>query len=187
MFTDLAVYAVFTQLFILVAVSNQDCSKTVGYLDYSNNDIVIEDRTFILYDDHISCEGKVTAWKFCYRIQGNNTIVSFIASVWKIIGNKFVRVHSNNITFIPTSNNNDVYTCQIFNLSDTDQFTAPAGSVVGLYSNTGRMRPELLSTNKTASNITTYMFYGGSKDVLTTNNTEEVRRNYSISIKVYLG
>ena len=179
-------YAVFTQLFILVAVSDQDCSKTVGYLNYTNNDIVTEDRTFILYDDRISCEGKVTAWEFCYKIAGNNT-VSFNAGVWKIIGNKFVQANSNNITFIPTSNNSDIYPCQIFNVSDTDQFTAPAGSVVGLYSNTGHMRPQLLSNNNVTSNITIYWSIGNPKDVPITNNTNKILKNYIIFIKVYLG
>ena len=176
-------YAVFTQLFILVAVSDQDCSNTVGFLNFSN-DIITEDQTFILYDHQhtISCEGNVTAWEFCY--QTGNTTVSFNASVWKTARNNFTQVNSNNITFI--SNGSDVYSCQIFNLSEADQFTAPAGSVVGLYSNKGTMRSTLLSTKNTSSNITTYRFHGKPKDVLSINYTEAVL-NYSIAIKVYLG
>ena len=187
LFTDLAVYAVFTQLFILVAVSDQDCSKTVGFLNYSKNDIVTEDRTFILDDNQhtIPCEGNVTAWEFCYKIGEKNE--SFNASIWKVTGNTFVQVNSTNITFTPTSNNSEVFSCQIFNLSDTDQFTAPAGSVVGLYSNTGRMRSQLLYTINITSNIKTYRFYGPPKGILKINDKETVISNYSISINVYLG
>ena len=181
-------YAVFVQLFILVAVSDQNCSNTVGFLNYSNV-IITEDRTFIL-DDHqhtITCKGNVIAWEFCYQIGNKNTTVSFNASVWKLTGIKFVLVNSNNITFTPTSNNGSVYSCQRVNLSDKDRFTAPAGSVLGLYSNTGTMRPQLLATKNNFSNITTYMFNGNPEDIPINGSKMVTVLNYSIAIKVYLG
>ena len=72
------------------------------------------------------------------------------------------------------------FPCQIFNLADTDQFTAPAGSVVGLYSNLGT---QLLHTN-TDSSITTYQFTGNQSSVITTSNNDV---NYSIAIRIHLG
>ena len=74
------------------------------------------------------------------------------------------------------------YFCQIFNFSDTDQFTAPAGSVVGLYS--GIQHTQLLRTNTDIS-ITTYQFSGNQSSVSTTGNSNDV--NYNIAIRVHLG
>ena len=72
--------------------------------------------------------------------------------------------------------------CQIFNLSDTDQFTVPAGSVVGLYS--GIQHTQLLHTN-TDSSITTYRFSGNQSSVSIFGNINDV--NYNIAIRVHLG
>ena len=71
--------------------------------------------------------------------------------------------------------------CQIFNLSDTDQFTAPAGSVVGLYSNVGT---QLLHTN-TDNSITTYNQFSGNQSSVRTTGNNDV--NYNIAIRVHLG
>ena len=71
--------------------------------------------------------------------------------------------------------------CQRVNLSTTDQFTAPAESVVGLYSNTGT---HLLRTN-TDSSITTYQFIGNQSSVNNTGNNDDV--SYNIAISVHLG
>ena len=78
----------------------------------------------------------------------------------------------------PTSN----FACQIFNLSDTDQFTAPAGSVVGLY--TGIQQTQFLRTN-TNSSITTYLFSENQSSITIIDNSDDV--NYNIAIRVHLG
>ena len=70
--------------------------------------------------------------------------------------------------------------CQRVNLSATDQFIAPAGSVVGLYSNVGT---QLLCTN-TDSSITTYLFNGNQSSVSAAGNANNV--NYNIAIRVHL-
>ena len=89
-------------------------------------------------------------------------------------------VQSNTITYDPSIQTSGIDSCQRVNLSTTDQFIAPAGSVVGLYSNTG---PILLRTN-TDSSITTYRFSGNQSSV-TGNNGNDV--NYNIAIRVHLG
>ena len=77
----------------------------------------------------------------------------------------------------PTSN----FACQRFNISDTDQFTVPAGSVVGLYSNIGTI---LLHTDDTDSSTTTYQFSGNQSSVSINGNNDV---NYNIAIRVHLG
>ena len=90
-------------------------------------------------------------------------------------------VQSYSVTYdqsIQTSGNDY---CQRVNLSTTDQFTEPAGSVVGLYSNVGT---QLLHTN-TNSSITTYQFDQNQSSVTKAGNNNDV--DYNIAIRVHLG
>ena len=174
-----------------IAVSGQECTDTVtvGSLSHDNN-IVTEDQTFILARYTVPCSGTVIAWEFCYQISGA-TSVTFYPGIWRITGTSgntdYTLVQSNNVTYDQSvrdpQDSTSNFPCQIFNLSDTDQFTAPAGSVVGLY--TDRiLRPLLLHTNNDSS-ITTYQFSGNHSSVNNGGNSNDV--NYNIAIRVHLG
>ena len=169
-----------------IAVSGQECTDTVtvGSLSHDNN-IVTIDQTFILAGYTVPCSGTVIAWEFCYQL--SITSSTFYPGIWRItrtMGNTdYTLVQSNTVTYDQSVRDpQDPHNlgCQIFNLSDTDQFTAPAGSVVGLYSN---VQTQLLHTN-TDSSITTYQFSGNQSSVTITGNTNDV--NYNINIRVHL-
>ena len=169
-----------------IAVSGQECTDTVtvGSLNHDNN-IVTVDRTFILAGYTVPCSGTVVAWEFCYLISGSPS-VTFYPGIWRITGTMsgntgYTLVHSNTVTYDPRGDPASIFLCQIFNLSDTDQFTAPEGSVVGLYSNTGT---QLLHTNSDGS-ITTYQFVGNQSNVSIAGNSNDV--NYNITIRIHLG
>ena len=172
-----------------IAVSGQECidTVTVGSLSHDNN-IVDLDQTFILAGYTVPCSGTVVAWEFCYQILG--ATVTFYPGIWRITGTMsgntdYTLVESNIITYDQTVRDpQDPINvgCQIFNLSDTDQFTAPARSVVGLYSN--YFGVQLLHTN-TNSSITTYQFSGNHSSVNNAGNNDDV--NYNIAIRVHLG
>ena len=160
-----------------------------GSLDH-NNLRIVADRTFIFPDSkyEVVCEGTVIAWEFCYR-EENQQPMTFYPGIWMPTDNdtnNYTLVQSNSVTFIPTrvgnDSNNDI-SCQTFNLSTADQFIAPAGSFVGLYSNMIRMEPSLLRT-RAVNMITTYQFIGNRSDVdiSTSNNV-----NYNIALRVRLG
>ena len=175
-------------LLILYAVSGQECTDivTVGSLSHDNN-IVTVDRTFILAGYTVPCSGTVVAWEFCYLLSGTAS-VTFYPGIWRITGTMsgntdYVLVQSNTVTYDSRSTPTNLFPCQRFNLSDTDQFTAPAGSVVGLYSNVGT---QLLRTN-TYSSITTYRFSGNQSNVITTDNNGGVNYNIAIRVHVRLG
>ena len=167
-----------------VAVSGQECTDTVGSLNHDSR-IVTQDQTFILAGYTVPCSGTVVAWEFCYQIS-SVTSVTFYPSIWRITetsdaNTDYELIQSNNVTYdqsIQTSGSNS---CQRINLSTTDQFTAPAGSVVGLYSNVETL---LLHTN-TNSSITTYQFSGNQSNVSSTGKNNDV--NYNIAIRVHLG
>ena len=168
------------------AVSGQECTDTVtvGSLSHDNN-LVSPGQTFILAGFTVPCSGTVVAWEFCYQISGE-ALVTFYPGIWRITGTMsgntdYTLVQSNTVTYDSRGDPTNLYPCQIFNLSDTDQFTAPTGSVVGLYSNVGTL---LLRTN-TASSIITYQFSGNQSSVSTTGNGNDV--NYNIAIRVHLG
>ena len=170
-----------------IAVSGQECTDTVGSLSHDNT-IVTVAQTFILAGYTVPCSGTVVAWEFCYQVLGV-TSVTFYPGIWRITGTSgngntdYTLVQSNNVTYDPRGNATNNFPCQIFNLSGTDQFTAPAESVVGLYSN---VVTSLLHTNtSTGSSITTYKFSGNQSSVTTTGNSKNV--NYNIAIRVYLG
>ena len=170
-----------------IAVSGQECidTVTVGSLSYGSN-IVTADQTFILAGYTVPCSGTVVAWEFCYQILGGRA--TFYPGIWRITetmsgNNNYTLVQSNTVTYDQSVRDpQDPHNvgCQIFNLSDTDQFTAPAGSVVGLYSN---VQAQLLHTNNDSS-ITTYQFTGNRSSV-NVDNDDIV--NCSIAVRVHLG
>ena len=150
-----------------------------------DSNIVPFDQTFIFVGYTIPCSGTVVAWEFCYRISGA-TSVTFYPGIWKITGTmggntNYELVQSNSVTYNSSIQTSGIDSCQRVNLSTTDQFTAPAGSVVGLYSNVGTI---LLHT-KTHSLITTYQFSGNQSRIRTAGNNNVV--NYNIAIIVHLG
>ena len=148
----------------------------------SNINIVPLDQTFILAGYTIPFDKTIVGWEFCYQRTG--TTVTFYPGIWRITGTNnnrdYALVQSNNITYDASIRTNATSNdqCQRVNLSVTDQFTAPAGSVVGLYSNVGT---QLLHTN-TDSSITTYQFNGNQSSVKAGNIL-----NYNIAIRVHLG
>jgi len=154
----------------------------VGNLGHDRNDI-IPDRTFIFTDSdyEVVCEGTVIAWEFCYMPQ-NETSVTFYPGIWIDNGAiNYTLVQSNNVTFVPSQVGNNTDSCQRVNLSETDQFTAPAGSVVGLYSN--MVNPRLWRTDSNRPNIT-YQYRGNRSNVRI---AESNNINYNIAIRVHLG
>ena len=176
---------------IIVAVSGQECTDTVtvGSLSHDNN-IVSIDQTFILAGYTVPCSGTVVAWEFCYQIIGHGITATFYPGIWRMTGTMsgnidYTLLQSNSITYdqsVRDPQDPMNVGCQMFNLSDTDQFTAPAGSVVGLYS--GIQHTQLLRTN-TTNPIRTYQFSGNQSSVTITDNSNDV--NYNIAIRVHLG
>jgi len=165
-----------------IVINGQECTDvpTVGYLNHDNNEVTV-DRTYILAGYTISCNRTVVAWEFCYHVS-SVTSVTFYPGIWRIIGtsgmnNDYELIQSYSITYNSTYSNN-LYPCQTFILSEADQFTAPTGSVVGLYSG---IQTLLLHTS-TNSSITTYRVTGNQSSVTTGNDV-----NYNIAIRVHLG
>ena len=140
-------------------------------------------KTYILAGYTVPCDGTVVAWEFCYQI--NNATVTFYPGIWRMTrvtgGNTdYELVQSNTVTY-NQSISPDQNPCRMFNHTTTDQFTAPAGSVVGLYSGTG---PMLLHTN-THSSVMTYQFSGNQSSVNNAGSNDDV--DYNIDIRVYVG
>ena len=157
-----------------------------------NNLLVVPDRTFIFSDSGyaVVCEGTVIAWEFCYR-EENKTSMTFYPGIWmppkanNSSTNEYTLVKSSTITFTPTrvDDDNDKISCKTYNLTEADQFIAPAGSIVGLYSNMRGMQPSLLRT-KNKAQLTTYQFSGNRNNVSISisNNI-----SYNIALRVHLG
>ena len=166
-----------------VAVSGQECTDTVGSLSHNSN-IVTADQTYILAGYTVPCSGTVVAWEFCYRIHSGS--VTFYPGIWRITETSdantyYELIQSNSVTYDQSIRTSGDDSCQRVNLSTTDQFTAPAGSVVGLYSN---VAAQLLHTI-TNSSITTYQFSRNQSSVSSAGNNDDV--NYNIAIRVHLG
>ena len=150
-----------------------------------DSNLVPQGQTFILAEYIVPCNGTVVAWEFCYRTS-DATSVTFYPGIWRITGTTasntdYELVQSNTITYDSSIQTSGADPCQRVNLSTTDQFTAPAGSVVGLYSVIG---PLLLHTN-TDSSMTTYQFILNQSSVNNAGNDNDV--NYTIAIRVHHG
>ena len=154
--------------------------------------IITEDKTFILADYVIPCNGTVVAWEFCYQISRTQS-ATFYPDIWRITdvannGNTdYELVQSNDVTFDPRGTAVNNHPCKNFNLPDTEQFTAPAGSVIGLYSNTAAIRPQLLITDNMNSSVTTYQFNGNRSEVNNAKPNKNKDVNYNIAIRVHIG
>ena len=171
---------------ITIGVSGQECMGVVGSLNHDSN-FVTMGQTFILTEYTVPCNGTVVAWEFCYR-SSDATSVIFYPGIWRMTGTSqnsvntdYELVQSNTITYDQSIQTSGIDSCQRVNLSTTDQFTAPAGSVVGLYSNNG---PILLCTD-TNSSITTYRFLGNPSSIDNAGSNDDV--NYNIAISLHLG
>ena len=96
-------------------------------------------------------------------------------------------VQSTNVTFNPNGTSSNTRPCQNFTLSDGNQFTAPSGSVIGLYSNRGKAWPQLLRTDNVDDSVTTFQFNENQTSV---DDTRPNRNNqdfdYNIAIRVHL-
>ena len=179
---------------VALTVDSQGCMDNAGSLNH-NNLRVVPDRTFIFSDSGytVVCEGTVIAWEFCYK-EENKTSMTFYPGIWmppkanNSSTNEYTLVKSSTITFTPTrvdnDDDNDKISCQTYNLTEADQFIAPAGSIVGLYSNMRGMQPSLLRTNSMAQLLTTYQFLGNRSNVSISisNNI-----SYNIALRVHLG
>ena len=160
-------------------------SITVGSLDHDEM-IISADHTYILTGYTVQCEGIVTTWEFCYQKHGA-TAVTFNPGIWEgeRIGNstnyRYSLIQSNTVTFNPSVGS--TFSCQNYTLPVAEQFTAPSGSVVGLYSNRGEMRTLLLHTDTTNQQITPYRRGGNKSEVVTSNQNV----NYNIAIRAHLG
>ena len=168
----------------IIAVSGQECTNTVGSLSHDSN-IVTPVQTFLLAGYTIPWSETLVAWEFCYRI--SDGVWTFYPGIWRITGtrgsniNDYELIQSSSVTYNQSIQTSGVDSCQRVNLSITDQFTAPAGSVVGLYSN---FAAQLLHTNNDSS-IITYRFSGNQSSVNNVGNIDNV--NYNIAIRVHLG
>ena len=174
-------------MYYTITVNGEECTDAVtgGSLSHHGH-ILVADRTFILAGYTVPCNRTVVAWEFCYRITGS--LLTFYPGIWRITstmnnGNTDYKLfQSNNITYnasIKTDSSDHINSCQRVNLPKTDQFTAPAESVVGLYS--GVHRP-LLYTN-TNSSITTHRSTSNRSSVSATG----IGIRYNIAIRVHLG
>ena len=153
-----------------------------------DSNIVIDLQTFILAGYTVPCSGTVVAWEFCYRRAGGSR--TFYPGIWRItrtngVNTNYELIQSNAITYDASINTGGIdhnNPCQRVNVSTRDQFTAPAGSIVGLYSD---IYTQLLRTNTDGSSITTYQFTGNQSNVTMANSNDDV--NYNIAIRLHLG
>ena len=169
-------------------VSGQECTGPIGSLSHDHSDFIAQNVTYILsgHDFTIPCRKIVAAWEFCYQTS-DTTSVTFYPGIWRITGVRgdstdFALVQSTDVTYNPSNQNGSIKGCQRVNLSAIDQFTAPADSVVGLYSNFGA---QLLHTSSSLS-IITYKS-AGNQSVVTDAKIDGNVANYNIAIRVHFG
>ena len=168
-------------------VSGQECTGPIGSLSH-DSDFVTQNVTYILtgHGFMIPCRKIVAAWEFCYQTS-DTTSGTFYPGVWRITGMRgdstdFALVQSTSITYDPSNQTSGNARCQRVNFSAIDQFTAPADSIIGLYSNFGA---HLLHTNSSLSIITHKS--AGNQNVVTDAKTDGNVANYNIAIRVHFG
>ena len=173
-----------------MVVTSQQCMDNAGSLKHDGFHVV-NDVTFIFADQEyeVKCERIVVAWEFCYRVLNNTSTkpITFFPSIWMPnVTNSSIHytlIQSSPITFTPVQGRNTTL-CPRVNLSTTDQFTAPTGSVVGLHSFRRRDELELLRTNRAQPSISTYRLNGNHSSVQVTNDSDVY---YNIALRAHFG
>ena len=179
----------FTTLYVfcIIIVSCDKCTEpvTVGSLSHGNT--IVEDKTYILAGYVIPHNGTVVAWEFCYQ-RSEATSVTFYPGIWRITDTKmngdtdYELVKSNNITYDPSNTTNPL-SCLTINLSVEDRIAVSAGSVVGLYSNTG----SLLLCNDPDDSLATYEYNGHRSMVMDARPNKKNNVEFNITIRAHLG
>ena len=153
----------------------------------SHGSVIDEDKTYILAGYVIPSNVTVVAWEFCYQTS-DVTSVTFYPGIWRITDMKgngdtdYRLVKSNNITYDPSNTTNPL-SCSTINLFGKDQIAASAGSVVGLYSNTGSL---LLHSNYDDS-LATYEYNGNQSMVMNARPNKRENVEFNITIRAHLG
>ena len=155
---------------------------TVGSVFQTGAAVIDQGQTYILTGYTVQCEGIVTTWEFCYQVLGVPS-VTFNPGIWERTGSSggdpiYSLIQSNTVTFNPSVGS--AFSCQNYTLPVTEQFTAPSGSVVGLYSSINVLLLHTTDNNQ----ITTYQVTGNQNSVVG-RSTNDV--NYNIAIRVHLG
>ena len=173
------IHTCYTTVCYCTAVSGQVCTApdTTAGLRFLTGTPISSTQTYILAGYTVPCEGIVTSWEFCYQL----TIVpsvEIIPGIWQRTGNTYSLIQSNRIMFNP--NVGGTFSCQTYTVPVAQRFTAPSGSVMGLYAG---LNVQLLR-NTGNSGITTYQIVGNQNSVTI---SRAVDVNYNIAIRVYLG
>ena len=182
----------FTQYTIVVVVTSQECVDNAGSLQHHSFHVV-NDVTFIFAgpEYEVKCKETIVAWEFCYRVLNDTSTkpITFYPSIWMPRETNgtihYTLIQSSPVTFTPAqvgSSTENVF-CPRVDLSTTDQFTAPARSVVGLHSFRRKDELELLRTDKDKS-ITTYLFLGNHSSVQVANDSD-IR--YNVALRAHFG
>ncbi|XP_065899838.1 uncharacterized protein [Dysidea avara] len=167
-------------LHLLAYVNGQVCTvpNSVGSVFQTGGGPIGTSQTYILTGYTVQCEGIVTTWEFCYQILGAVSSVTFNPGIWERTGGTtYSLIQSNTVTFNPSVGS--TFSCQNYTLPVTEQFTAPSGSVVGLYSNINVLLLRTLDN----SQITTYQVTGNQNSVVGRSSNDA---NYNIAIRVHL-
>ena len=164
------------------AVSGQECTDTVGSLDHNIANIPAPvDRTFILAGYTVPCSGTVVAWEYCYQI-GGAVSATFFPGIWRVTRTNdvifYTLIQASEVTYDPRGSPPNLFICKTFNLPDTEQFIAPAGSIVAVYSGSA----QLLHTN-TDNSIIVHEFRRNQNSV----NSTGTNVHYNIAIRAHLG
>ena len=172
---------VYVYIFIYTAVGGQECADTVGSLEYSTGQLPAPvDRTYILAGYTVPCNGTVVAWEYCYQISSAEQVI-FYPGIWRITRTSdvdfYTLIQRNEVIFDSRGTPPNLFICSILNVSDTEQFIAPAGSVIGVYT----LSAQILRTN-TDDSITVYQFRLDQNNV----NSTGTDVNYNIAIRVHL-
>ena len=123
----------------------------------------------------------MTTWEFCYRLLTVPSL-TFNPGIWEKTGSSggdpiYSLIQSNTVTFNPSVGS--TFSCQNYTLPVTEQFTAPSGSVVGLYADLN-----VLLLRITGISQITYQVTGNQSSVVG-GSTNDVK--YNIAIRVHLG
>ena len=160
-----------------------ECIDTVRVGSISHNSNTIPNyQTFILAGYEIPCSGTVVAWEFCYQRSTTPRTLMFYPSVWRNRDDvNYELIHFNIVIYDPSTL--ELNQCPIVKLPRNDQFTAPKGSVVGLYSGDAPLLRSSIVRGKNGETVNTYKIAGNQTSV---SLNSEMIADYSVAIKLHL-
>ena len=169
-------------VFSTAALANSQTCRNTGSLNFQGGSIVDQNTTYIMPSYNIKCDGVVTGWEFCIRIN-DTSLVTFYPSVWRwnCENNYYTLVHASSVNYVSQHSSGLNNSCDKHLLPADEQFSVHTNDIIGLYS----FNSLILTTNDSDD----YLVYSvaGNHSIVDPNGSGVNQQQFHVAIVAIIG